>query len=240
MRTPTQILCTASFVLASACGDDAPGLGAVNVTVYGEEFIEDGIPAEEMGDGWAVTFTRFAVTIDEVTVAGVRAANVAPIDLAVGTSGAGHPVATLDVPSGTHSGSGYILSRAEVAGTANKDGVTKTFDWVFDQKTVYTACETSTDVPDGGDGNFEITVHGDHFFFDSLVSEEPQVLFQALADADQDGDGVIARSELEGAGLGAYDPGSSGDIDNLWAYLVAQSSNLGHVDGEGHCEPSAE
>ena len=132
------------------------------------------------------------------------------------------------------------LSRAEVSGSATKDGTTKTFDWVFDGVTRYSACETTTVVPEDGAATFEITVHADHFFFDSLVADEPQVLFQALADADTDGDGVIAPDELEATDIGSYDPGSAGAVNNLWSWLVAQSQNLGHVDGEGHCDADSE
>lgn len=239
MSKLTRALCITYLVVAFfGCGEEASVHGSVDLTIYGEAFIEDGIPAEEMGDGWAVAFTRFVVSIDEVTVGGVRADGIAPIDISGRTSGAGHAVATLSVPAGTHSGSGYVISRVEVSGRAVKDGVTKTFDWSFDQKTTYTECEAATKVSAGGRGSFEITVHGDHFFFDSIVSEDPEVLFQSLADADRNGNGVIARSELEAEGLGAYDPGSSGNIDNLWAFLVAQASNLGHVNGEGHCMPA--
>lgn len=35
--------------LLAACGD---GEDTVRVTAYGESFIEDGIPASEMDDGW--------------------------------------------------------------------------------------------------------------------------------------------------------------------------------------------
>ncbi len=49
---------------------------------------------------------------------------------------------------------------------------------------------------------------------------------------------MLTRAELEAAGIGAYDPGNA-DVDDLWAWLVAQSATLGHVDGEGHCDAAA-
>jgi hypothetical protein len=85
---------------------------------------------------------------------------------------------------------------------------------------------------------FQITVHADHLFYDSLVSEEPQLLFQPLADADADQDGDITTEELGATDIGAYDPGNE-DLDDLWSFLMAQSRTLGHVDGEGHCQASA-
>ena len=82
-------------------------------------------------------------------------------------------------------------------GSATREGVTKTFDWAFESSTHYTACRSTANVPADGVGTVQLTIHADHFFYDSLVSEEPGVRFQALADADADGDGVITRAELE-------------------------------------------
>lgn len=230
---------TSSVFCLTACGDEA-GEGDVTVTVYGEDFIEQGIPAEEMADGWSVTFDRFVVKVDEVIVGGVEMPAADPIDISTATGGAGHPIASAAVSAGQHTDSSFAITRVELSGSASKDGTTKTFDWAFDQETHYSACETSTEVIDGGRATFQITVHADHFFYDSLVAEEPQVVFQALADADTDGNGAITRAELEVADIGSYDPGSAGDVNDLWGWLIAQSQTLGHVDGEGHCDAQAQ
>lgn len=239
MSPKPQILPATAFAVALLSGCGGEGEGDVTVTVYGEEFIEVGIPADEMADGWAVDFERFVVGIEKIAVGGVEMTAPDPIDISVATGGAGHPIATAAVPVGAHSGSRYRITEVSLAGSATKDGVTKTFDWSFDEPTDYSACETTTLVEEGETATFEITVHADHFFYDSLVAEEPQVVFQALADADADADGIIARTELEASDLGAYDAGSGGDVQNLWAFLVAQSRSLGHVDGEGHCDARA-
>ena len=140
-------------------------------------------------------------------------------------------------PDGDHTGASFTITRVEVEGTATKGADTKSFSWVFDEPTRYVECETTTAVSDGGSATFQITVHADHLLYDSLVSEEPQVLFQALADADADADadGNITQAELAATDIGAYDPGSEDGVDDLWAWLVAQTRTLGHVDGEGHC-----
>lgn len=229
---------TAPVFGLAACGDGA-GAGVVTVTVYGEDFIEQGIPSDEMADGWSVTFDRFVVTMDEIMVGGVEMPAASSTDIATETEGAGHPVASAMVSAGDHTDSSFTITRVELTGSASKDGTTKTFDWVFDQQTHYSACETTTPVTDGGTATFQITVHADHFFYDSLVAEEPQVVFQALADADADDNGAITRAELEAADIGSYDPGSAGDVDELWAWLIAQGRTLGHVDGEGHCDSHA-
>lgn len=220
------------------CGSDggeSDGEGTVEVSVYGESFIEEGIAASEVDDGWSVLFERFDVVIRDIEVAGARIENPAVTDLTQPSSGAGHPLGSAAVPAGGHTGASFIVARVEVVGRAMKNGETKTFAWTFDQPTRYEDCETTTSVANGERAEFEITVHADHLLYDSLVAEEPRLLFQPLADADQDQDGAITQAELADADIGAYDPGSDGDVNDLWSWLVAQSRTLGHVDGEGHC-----
>ena len=65
MRTPHALSLVFAVSMLAAC-TETTSEGTVDVTVYGEDFIEKGIPAEEMTDGWAVTFDRFVVTVDEV------------------------------------------------------------------------------------------------------------------------------------------------------------------------------
>jgi hypothetical protein len=122
-----------------------------------------------------------------------------------------------------------------VSGTGTKAGVSKSFEWTFDTPTKYSNCQLELEEGQG----FQITVHADHLFYDSLISEDPGVRFQALADADTDGDGVITQSELAATDIGSYDPGSEG-VEDLWAWLVAQSQTMGHFNGEGHCDASAQ
>ncbi len=232
------ILLISMTTLLTQCGpSEAKDVtDGVSVYVFGEDFIESGIPAEEMADGWSVNFETFQVEVDQVTVADRTFDMPTSIELAKKSDGAGHLLTSLDVPEGTHDASSYTLSNIRVRGTATRDNVTKNFDWTIDTTTRYTACETSTAVTSSSPGTFQITVHADHFFYDSLVADDPEVVFQALADADADNDGTITREELEQAGLGAYDPGSANEVDNLWTWLEAQSATLGHVDGEGHCD----
>lgn len=228
---------TLSLVAAGtfACDSENTGQGKVKVSMYGESFVEMGIPAQEMSDGWAIKFDRFIVTAKQVAVAGVNIPVAQTIDLAVASSGMGHPIGNAMVPAGAHKAPSFAITRVEVSGKANKGNVHKSFNWVFDQNTHYANCETTTTVADQGVAAFQITMHADHFFYDSLVAAEPRLRFQALADADRNNDSMITRAELEAAGIGSYDPGSSAKVPNLWAWLVAQSQTLAHVDGEGHC-----
>lgn len=235
----TSLILTLCVGALSACGDDDKdenkGEGTVKVTVWGEDYIEKGIPADEMDDGWAVQFDKFVVTVSDVEVGGVAIATPEPLDIAGDSDGKGHALGEGTVPAGSHSAPSFAVKKINLAGKATLDGVTKRFDWTFDQSTHYAECETTTVVPADGEATFQITLHADHLFGNSLVSHDPEVLFQALADADSDENGEITRAELEAADIGAYDPGNDSGIDNLWKFLVAQSQSLGHVDGEGHC-----
>ncbi len=59
-----------SLVLG-ACTTDAAssgGKGSASFTTWGEEYIEEGIPATELEDGWAVKYEKFLVVIGNVKV----------------------------------------------------------------------------------------------------------------------------------------------------------------------------
>jgi hypothetical protein len=223
-------------LLASACGDDAEsGPGMLRVTAYGEEFIEHGIPARDVEDGWAIDFSRFEVALRDVALGGHALANPASVDLSEDTGGQGHALGSIAVPAAAYTKATFTVAGLHIVGSAEKDGLRKSFDWTFEQPVVYAECENSTRVPEAGEQTLQVTIHADHLLHDSLAAEEPALRFQALADADADADGAITRRELERAGIGAYDPGNDDDISSLWAWLEALVVSLGHVDGEGHC-----
>lgn len=220
-------------LLASACGDDGDAEGTIVVTAYGEEFVEEGLTTD---DGWDVQFDRFDVSFGGVSIADAIVTAATTVDVAVPSAGQGHEIGRVTVPTGTYDDARFTITRVAIKGRAQKDGVEKRFALAFDDAVSYSLCETSTRVRKGAEARFEITIHADHLFFDSRASAEPNLLFQALADADADDDDVITEDELEAAGLGAYDPGSDGaDIDNLWDYLERLITEIGHADGEAHC-----
>ena len=181
MRTMPSMSPLLLALLAFGCSQD-PGEGELLVVAYGESFIEDGIPAAEMDDGWAITFDRFDVVIADVSVGGSSLDAGDTLDLAQPSNGEGQQLGSLTVPAGDHSDASFQLDAVSLAGTATLGGVTKQFDWSFEPNVHYSDCEAVTTVPDGGQGALELTLHGDHFFFDSLVSGEPAVVFQALAE----------------------------------------------------------
>jgi len=237
-------LSLAAVVGTAACSDDSDD-GRLEVVVYGEAFIEEGIPASEMSDGWSVVFDSFQIELGEVTVAEAGAAPALEAlayntyEIAVPTGGAGLAVAAGDVPNGAYSEVSYRLGTVQVSGTATRDGVEKTFDWTMATETRYSGCEGIA-VVDGSTATTQLTIHGDHLFFDDLVSDEPNVAFDLIAQADDQGnaDGVIAIDELEAVDITAlnrYQVGNLTSVTNLWAFIDAQASLMGHIDGEGHC-----
>ncbi|MFP2906230.1 hypothetical protein ACLESD_14420 [Pyxidicoccus sp. 3LFB2] len=138
-----------------------------------------------------------------------------------------------------------------VEGTATKGSVTKRFAWGFPTNTLYERCESpdrgaGVTVPDGGEESVELTMHGDHLFFDDLQSPTAKMRFDALAAADKLGiagaDGEILLEELEAVDLtelpsGQYGTGGVGNVRNLRDFVTALVRTVGHFRGEGECSP---
>lgn len=263
-----------SFILVpllAACGDD-PVTGTITATVYGEAFIEEGIPADVFADGWAVAFDTFLVSIGNVAgKAGEGAAEVGDpafriVDLAQSSGGGGFELASFTAPGGHYDHYGYqVRSEANAAsvnadpadvtmmkssgysvwvkGTATKGAASKSFDWGFTLKLTYAHCDLMASI-DGNDLRAEATIHADHMFYDDAVSDEPNVAFQLMADADTDADNIVTLDELAAVDIRSqtrYQVGSLVDpagntITNLRQYLEHQIVTLGHINGEGHCE----
>ncbi len=237
-RRAAELALLASGGLKLACGSGA-GEGAIDISAFGEAFVEEGLGASEMRDGWAVSFERFAVSLGAVRVAGQSLNAPLTLDLARPSGGMGHLLGRVVAAEGDHGEASFEVSSLEVAGVARRAGEEKRFAWGFDEPTRYERCEAVTRVAEGQTARFELTFHADHLFYDSLVAEAPALRFQAIAEADVDGDGAVTPRELRGRGLGAYDPGSEDELEDLWAYLAAAARTVGHVDGEGHCQVGA-
>jgi hypothetical protein len=260
MIRATLPLLTAAFSLAGC--DDARGEGTLRVSIYGEAFIEEEIPADAFIDGWRAQFTRFLVAVDEIDADGEPVPGQHVFDLSQSSGGDGHDVAMLAMPAGTvetlsyriaPAGAGAEVGNATdadvailrdggwsiwVEGTAERGAETKTFEWGFATSTRYSPCETGQTLEDGGTATSQITIHADHLFYDDLDSEAPNVAFDLVAAADADTDGAVTLDELAATditGESRYQVGSR-DIADLEGFIAAQTSTLGHIDGEGHCE----
>lgn len=252
-----------ALVVLAAC---APEEGEVEVRLYGEEFIEEGIPASVFADGWALQFDSFLISVGSVSVGPVGEApgfdevRFQVYDLSRPSMGLGQRVGGGMVPVGrphatfavapdegaVASGvSAADLARMQdgglalyVAGSATKAGVTKRFAWGFPTRTYYSDCEAVAEVQADAVATVQLTIHGDHLFYDDLYSSTPAVRFELVAQADVDGDGEVTQAELLAVDLRPlpnYQVGSTG-IEDLWHFIAHQTGTLGHIDGEGHCD----
>ncbi len=137
-----------------------------------------------------------------------------------------------------------------VEGKATKGAESRSFKWGFAAKTLFDACKgevsgkevDGANVTNGGTDSIELTIHGDHLFYDDLQSPSAKLRFQNLADADADKNGEITLAELEATKLarlpkenGPYGTGSAADIVDLKAYVTALTRTVGHFRGEGEC-----
>lgn len=253
-------LCALTFASVTFACSEA-GEGTLATRIYGEPFIEEGIPADVFIDGWAVSFTKFIVVVDDISAHDVKDGGRYAFDLVPGTDGEGQGVADLVVPEGMQSldyriapggaadgGNATAADKTMMAdsgwsvfveGTATKDGASIAFSWGFDTTTEYSHCEVVESVPADGEATTVMTIHADHLFYDDLVSEEPNVAFDLVAASDADMDGTVTQAELQARSITMetrYQVGDREDITNLWDFISAQTSTLGHIDGEGHCE----
>lgn len=133
-----------------------------------------------------------------------------------------------------------------VEGTATKGATTKTFAWSFTNDTLYADC-TNDDfgagvtVPTGAEEVVQLTIHGDHFWYDDLQAEDAKLRFEAIAGADANQDGAVtldelAQVQLTSLPLGQYGTGSAGAVKTLKDFVSALTATLGHYRGEGHCD----
>lgn len=269
-----------ALVIGTACSESEDGKGTVTFTTWGEEYIEQEIPASEFADGWSVKFTKFLVVIGDVSVAeeGKAAAVTMPTPKLFDVHAPGQkPVVTFtDVPSKAYRHVSYAVvpgtAAVELGGgateadkqlmvqngysiyfeaTATKAATTKSMSWGFKTSTLYDRCKgevsgKETDgvvVTNGGTDAVELTIHGDHFFYDDLQAPEAALRFDSLAAADSDNDGKITPEELAAVDLadrtkitaGPYGTGSASNINDLRAFVEALSRTVGHFRGEGEC-----
>lgn len=147
-----------------------------------------------------------------------------------------------------------------IAGTASDDTESFRFDIRLPLRVSNVGCLNGVDetdglvVPNNGVVNAEVTVHLDHFFFDTYATDDALLRFEPWA-AVAGEDGIITLDDLAGQSLSdlrdrnddpildnngaplVYDPGPL-DIDesNLRDYVIAAATTTGHFNGEGHCD----
>lgn len=211
------------------------------------------------------------ITVGEDEVEATRDAAARVFDM---TAAGPHAVTSFsDLPSGTYDAVGASLrpDPAPVAGNvdaaavglmkdggwsvyatgeAEKAGVKKTFAWGFDLSTKYVDCEDADEkagvvVPNGGAITAQLTIHGDHLFYDDLQADDAVMRFDAIAAADADDDGEVTLAELAAVDLTSlpadqYGTGGDGRVVSLADFVRDQTRTLLHFQGEGHCHSSVE
>jgi hypothetical protein len=256
------------LALVAGCTASSSGTGSAAFTAYGEDFIEKEIPAATFEDGWTVRFTRFLVVVRAVQIEGAGTMSGSRLfDL---VKPGPKPVVSFDeVPAQHYERVSFQIGpiSADTEGEAadkalmSKDGLSvyveghmtkgessKRFAWGFTTNTLYDRCASEVAgketagvvVKNGGREEVELTIHGDHFFYDDLASAKAKVRGDNIAGADADQDGIVTLEELSKVKLvnlenGAYGTGSLPDIYDLRAFVTALSRTLGHYRGEGEC-----
>lgn len=265
--------CGAALAL-SACG----GAGSLSLTTWGEDFIEQGIPASAFEDGASVRYTKFLVTYHDFTLATktgtVGPRQGAPVVVDVTKAGptellrfddvaarkwdevryAIAPATAETVGAGGVSSADVEAMKASgtalwVEGTLRQGEVSKTFSWRFDLATRYEHCTSAefgegATVPTGGTEIVQLTVHGDHLWYDDLQSPEAAMRGKAVLDADADGDGAVTQAELAAVPLttlplGRYGTGGASGVKTLNDFVRALGRSVGHYRGEGECDTVA-
>ena len=163
--------CVVPVFVCLAAGCDDVGSGTATFTTWGEEYIEDEIPAAEFIDGWTIRYDKFLVAFHGVQVANTRGEVAATMtgSRLVDNAQPGRkrlvsfggvraeawdavsfqikpPVADSELISATAADRDLMIAGGlsiYVEGSATKDAVTKTFHWGFATATQYSDCEQS-------------------------------------------------------------------------------------------------
>lgn len=277
---PVLGLLLGSSLLCAACGDDASGAGegSVTFTTWGEEYIEQEIPAATFADGYSITYDKFLVLIGNIVIAdssGVEAARHDGFFLVDHTTPGTKELLTFaGLEARAFTLVSYETSPAEaeqiepigdlaqadvdfmasegfhvyIEGTLSNGTESRTFRWGFAEPTLLQACEGEVDgkltegvlVTNGGNDVVELTMHGDHFFYDNLQSPDALVRGEAIFNADADDDGEITLAELAAVSLvdlppDQYGTGGVDGVNDLGAFVAFLSRTVGHFRGEGEC-----
>lgn len=237
MNTRTLALSLSALCALSACDDDqSGGTGSMELTAYGEEYLDYGINAPDMADGWTITFESFKVTVREVEIAGELWTTGNTVDMTQGSAGSGVAFGKGDFPSGTHDSASFILGERSVSGRASKGSEEKRFNWRFTDEVHYQNCDTTVRVPIDSQGVFEVTLWVEKLFANSLSNPRAPLYFGPLAAADANNDGSITQAELQATALPSSYESDDANITSLWGFIAKQSQVLVRANGEGRCQ----
>jgi hypothetical protein len=232
------------FLLLSACGS-----GTWTVNTWGEDYIEETIPADIFEDGCSVTYDRFEVALSDVALLDGDGEEVGTIDgehIFDLTEVGPQEVGSVDVPATHYANSRFSISPSDAldgqsvvtAGTLECGGAAVTFDWTFATDTTYACAPADLTIPKGGEDDTQYTIHGDHLFYDGLENPDAVVRGLAIFESDADGDGKVTMAELDAVSVAplGYEVGQYSAVTTLGDFVAFLTQTLGHVDGEGHCQ----
>lgn len=230
-------------LLLVACAE-----GSWKLNVWGEDYIATGIPSEVFEDGCSVSFSDFRMPIQSISLMDGNGEALTTQTLNTRlqlVAQAPQPLVTVPLPAGRYpvvkvvAGpvSGADPGALEVAGVLQCGERSAAFAWRFEPVTTYLCEPENLVIPANGEAETELTVHGDHLFYDSLEDPAAAVRGEPLLNADVDLDGTLTQAELEAVSLAqiGYDVGRYSEVVNLWQFVSFLTQTLGHIDGEGHC-----
>ena len=200
--------------------------GRLTVYVTGGSRVEDGVPAAEVADGWALRFERVLVTVARVQadgtsggmVAGDTRARIVNLTdkgrqvLLESTVQAGNwpflrfSLVPADDASTALNASAADVQRmqgdrltAYVEGWLSKADIQKRFAVGFTGTAEYGPCRMDATVQSGSAGSALITLHAEHLLRDSLIAAQPKLRGDALVSAESplDQDDLITAAELK-------------------------------------------
>jgi hypothetical protein len=127
---------------------------------------------------------------------------------------------------------------------------TRSFRWGFAGNTRFSNCRDAASQPGivvtSGTAATpaQLTFHADHLFYDGLQNPEAKLRFDAIASADRNMDMMVTLDELATVDLttlptGQYTTGSARNVNTLRDFVTALVTNVGHWNGEGHCDEAA-
>jgi hypothetical protein len=137
-----------------------------------------------------------------------------------------------------------------IEGEIDNGMMKKTFKWPLHAGTSFDDCGDDNGllgfaVPAGGSVAIKPTIHGDHWFFNSVTAgvEITKRYAQYIADCDVDMDGETTIAELQsikGADLAKVFPADKYNLsgvvlDSAYAWVLGQAQTLGDFQGEGEC-----
>lgn len=243
-----------SWVLAVAvawCACAGERLGALTVVAAPDGAAAEALATTGTSDGWTIQLERALLAVQAVQASspitdsgqvlnllGASSVTLVQDALPVGSQPA--IVFVVQAPQGVGPGGdpGFMSAHGYavyVEGTAARTGVTKAFHWGFSAATQHTCRPLQTVA--GDPLTLSLTFDVTTLFLDDLVSPNPRLAFDLIAQADANGDGDVGEAELRSFDISSQDRYQVGStrIDRLWDFLEYLAGDIGDLPGQSAC-----